>query len=606
MGGGKSCLKKMMKKLFLVLFFSVLAVRAYALNADELLPAEQAFVPVVEVGESGVTARFSIADGYYLYQSKITAETDPDNWLGEAVFSDAKEKEDEFFGKQQVYYGAAQLEWQPQQMLQTPYRMILNYQGCADVGVCYPPVRTEFEIAGSGVYVGPEGDQAGIQLKKPTGVAKIAAPSFGAEDDVFVLSRQKFFANLLVFFVAGLGLSLTACMYPLLPIVSGIVVGSGSGKMRGFWLSVVYVQGLALTYTLVGMTAGLTGSLLTVWLQQAWVVLTAAVIMALLALAMFGVINIQMPSTIQSYFQNQSNRLSGGKLVSVGIMGMFSALIVGPCVAPPLAFALGYIGQTGDALLGGAALYALALGMGMPLILIATFGASILPKAGEWMNAVRAVFGVLLLGVAIYLASPFLPYALAALLYTLLLSGFALYVLYQTRVLLGVFRLLITAAALGLLGLSVWFAYGSVKQQSTPLHDWVLLYPTQEQSHGKRFSNPAELMEYAESLLNDGSHLPVILDFYADWCVSCREMDAKTFSRKDVAAAVPLARLLQMDVTQNTPEQRAFLKEYGLYGPPGLFALYADGSRSKALIGFIEGERFIQWWNEQQTMNTQK
>ena len=204
--------------------------------------------------------------------------------------------------------------------------------------------------------------------------------------------------------------------------MSSIVVGDKqASKGRALALTVVYTQGLALTYTLVGIIAGLTGALLTVWLQQAWVVLAAAGVMVVLALAMFGVFSLQLPSQIQSFFQQQSHRLSGGKLASVFAMGMFSALIVGPCVAPPLAFALGYIGQTGDAVLGGLALYVLALGTGVPLIVIGTFGGHILPKAGAWMDGVKYAFGLILLAVAVYLATPFLPYGVVVGLYTLLL-----------------------------------------------------------------------------------------------------------------------------------------------------------------------------------------
>lgn len=211
-------------------------------------------------------------------------------------------------------------------------------------------------------------------------------------------------------------------MYPLIPIVSSIVVGDkAASKGRAFALSMVYVQGLALTYTLVGVIAGLTGALLTVWLQQPWVVLAAAALMVVLALSMFGLFSIQLPAAVQSYFQNQSNKLSGGKIASVFVMGMLSALIIGPCVAPPLAFALGYIGQTGDAALGGLALYALALGTGLPLIIIGTFGGHILPKAGVWMNGIKYAFGFVLLAVAVYLATPFLPYLLVVALYTLLM-----------------------------------------------------------------------------------------------------------------------------------------------------------------------------------------
>ena len=400
-----------------------------AVNADDLLPPEQAFVPTVTASDKGVDVQFKIADGYYMYQSKITADTQPEKLLREpATFSQGEQKEDEFFGKQVVYHHAANVKWDYAKPAPAAYKITLHYQGCAEAGVCYPPVDTELNINGSGVYA-PENmaaDNAKDMFVKPQGDIQAAAASMPAmaqnaplssahADSRFALSRDTIGSNLLWFFVFGLGLSFTACMYPLLPIVSSIIVGDKSGgKRRAFALSFVYVQGLALTYTLVGVLAGLTGALLTVWLQQAWVVLAAAGLMVLLALSMFGLFNIQLPSALQSYFQTQSNKLSGGKVASVFVMGMLSALIVGPCVAPPLAFALGYIGKTGDALLGGAALYAMALGTGVPLMLIGTFGGHILPRAGDWMNGIKYAFGVILLAVAVYLATPFLPYGVVA------------------------------------------------------------------------------------------------------------------------------------------------------------------------------------------------
>jgi len=355
-----------------------------AVNADDLLPPEQAFVPTVTASDKGVDVQFKIADGYYMYQSKITADTQPEKLLRDKpMFSQGEQKEDEFFGKQVVYHRAANVKWDYAQPAPAAYKITLHYQGCAEAGVCYPPVDTELSINGPGVYAPQEvaADNAKDMFVKPQG--SVQADSLAVEqpaatrnaplssanaDSRFALSRDTIGSNLLWFFVFGLGLSFTACMYPLLPIVSSIIVGDKSGgKRRAFALSFVYVQGLALTYTLVGVLAGLTGALLTVWLQQAWVVLAAAGLMVLLALSMFGLFNIQLPSALQSYFQTQSNKLSGGKVASVFVMGMLSALIVGPCVAPPLAFALGYIGKTGDALLGGAALYAMALGTGVPL-----------------------------------------------------------------------------------------------------------------------------------------------------------------------------------------------------------------------------------------------
>lgn len=586
------------------------ATAAAAVNPDDILPAEKAFVPTLHADDKGIRAEFKIEDGYYLYQSKIEAVTEPADLFDKPEMSAGEEKEDEFFGKQTVYHKAAELKWafkQPEQAAKK-YVFTLHYQGCAEVGICYPPVETRFEIDGAGEYRAPTEEEMptakDVFLKKSNGATDAAAPVAPASDSFgsrFKLSRDTLGVNLLAFFLAGLGLSFTACMYPLLPIVSGIIVGDKSGgKKRAFVLSLVYVQGLALTYTLVGVLAGLTGALLTVWLQRAEVVLAAAGLMVLLALSMFGVFNLQLPASLQSYFQNQSNKLSGGKIASVFVMGMLSALIVGPCVAPPLAFALGYIGQTGDALLGGVALYTLAVGTGVPLIAVGTFGGHILPRAGNWMNGIKYAFGVLLLAVAVYLATPYLPYALTAALYTALLVLPALYLAWRLKHLSGSLKpaSALLAAVLAMGGL--WFGWSSMERQITPMHDFLTLYPPFEgdAAHANKFTDPAALNQAMQTALQARPNQPVLLDFYADWCVSCKEMEAKTFPHPDVRAAVPMDRLFQIDVTANTPEHQALLKEYGLYGPPGLFVLKADGSRSEPLLGYAKVNDFIDWYRQ--------
>ena len=585
-----------------LLFFAALLAllpTAYAIDASKLLPPEQAFAPQVLAAQDGINVQFAVADGYYLYQSKIEAVTEPAGLLGEATFSPGEIKEDEFFGRQTVYHRAAQVNWPYRQKPAAGYRLSLTYQGCADVGVCYPPTETHFTIQGDGLYQ-PENQPP------PSGKDRFLAPassgggSTPATGKSFTLSWDTLGTNLLAFFLAGLGLSFTACMYPLIPIVSSIVVGDKqASKGRAFLLTTVYSQGLALTYTLVGVTAGLTGALLTVWLQQPWVVLSGAALMVVFALAMFGLFNLQLPAALQSYFQQQSSRLSGGRIASVFGMGMFSALIIGPCVAPPLAAALGYIAQTGDAALGGIALYALALGTGLPLILIGTFGAHILPKAGPWMTGVRHAFGFIMLAAAVYLATPYLPYGVAAAAYSLLLiipAGLLMAKLGRLPLRLKTASLLLASA---LLAGGLWFGWQSNRGQSTALHHFLTLHPTQDTAPAHHtYTSVSELKTAIAAALKADPSTPVLLDFYADWCVSCKEMNAYTLNQPEVAAAVPMQRFFTIDVTANSPEHQALLKEYGLFGPPGIFVLKADGNRSDALLGYVKPQAFIEWYQQ--------
>lgn len=587
-----------MKKYLLIVVMNLFSWCALAaVDPESLLPPEEVFVPRVTVRQDKVQVDFDVADGYYLYQSKIEAKTSVENVLGLPSFSPGQEKEDEFFGKQVVFHQQAQVIF-PIEHFASDFELQLTYQGCAEAGVCYPPSQTTFHLSGSGVYEAPFA-KASVFSKKSKEAAVVSLVA--ADEESFQLARGSLGKNLLMFFLAGLALSFTACMYPLLPIVSSIIVGDRqTSSKRAFCLSLIYVQGLALTYTLVGVLAGKTGALLTVWLQQAWVVLCAAAVLVVLALSMFDVFRLQMPMAWQTYFQAQSNRLSGGKMLSVFAMGALSALIVGPCVAPPLAFALMYIAKTGDAWLGGAALYALALGTGLPLLLLGTFGGRILPRAGQWMNVVKYVFGLVLLGAAVYLATPFIGYTLAVMAYTLLLLLPVVYVLFFVQRFSGSLKFLVGfLMALWCMG-AIWFAVNSFTQNgSTRLHQWLTLHRYDEHFALARFQEVSELKKAIEAAFLADKNTPVLLDFYADWCVSCKEMEATTFQNARVQAAVPMSRLLQIDVGDNRPEHQALLKEYGLFGPPGLFVLHPDGTRSEALLGLVHPDEFIAWYHKQ-------
>lgn len=600
----------MFRKFCLVLMsLLLLSPLSFALDASELLPAEQAFVPTVTVNDQQIQVHFTIADGYYLYQQKITATTDPIKLLAAPRFMQPGQlKEDDFFGKQQVFHHKVDIHWPYRNGVQNePYQLTLSYQGCASAGICYPPASQSFYIKGNGRY-SLTNDHSPLLQHLTTATPSVTTPDAVATttpapmSERLHLSRQTLWANLLAFFLAGLGLSLTACLYPLIPIISAIVVGQKQtpNKMRALGLSFIYVQGLALTYTIVGVITARTGALLSAWLQQPAVILVAAALLVLLALSMFDLYHVQLPAGWQSFLQQKSMRFHGGHWLSVFMMGALSALIVGPCVAPPLAFALGYIGQSGDVLLGSLALYALALGTGVPLMLITVFGSHILPRAGHWMLMVKYLFGCLLLGAAIYLATPFLPYWLILSAYTLLMLVPALLLLWRARSSRGRICWINILVGLFLLVNSGYFAFGSLKHITTPLHHLLTLTPQAQQHFGVRFTDPAKLNQTLQQLLQQQPEEPVLVDFYADWCVSCKEMAAYTLNQTEVQQTLKSSRFLQLDVTQNTPAQQAMLKQYGLYGPPGLFMVQAHAGKSAPLLGFVHTDELIKWYQQHQ------
>ena len=605
------CATSLLKLLFMLLAL-LLGLNSAVLAADNnnLLPPEQAFIPELIVHNQDIRVHFVIADGYYLYRNKIQIITEPADIFGEGQFiQQGQQKHDEFFGTQQIYYDHADVVWRySTKGTQTvPYQLTLSYQGCADAGICYPPVENTLTISRTGKYrITPQSTH--IQPAPPdtfTDPPVKAPPSewsgSSGGDSLFQLSRATLITNLMTFFIAGMGLSLTACMYPLLPIVSAIVMGTRqkTSKLRAFILSFVYVQGLAFTYTIVGIVTARTGAFLTGWLQQPSVVLTAAAILVILALSMFDLYSIQFPARWQAFFQQASGRFRGGHLLSVLVMGALSALIVGPCVAPPLAFALGYIGQSGDATLGGMALYVMALGTGIPLILISVFGVHILPRAGNWMVGVKYLFGLMLLGAATYIATPFLNYYLVITIYTLLMLIPAIYLGWQWYHSQGRQRWFNAITAALFLAGGIGFVSASIMNYATPLHRFLTLTPPSGQHFGRYFDKPEQLRLAMQELFDEDPDKPVIIDFYADWCISCKEMTAFTLNKASVRRVIEEKRFLQIDVTNNTPAQRRMLQRYGLYGPPGLFVVHSNGYRSQPLIGYVPAPELLSWYDKQ-------
>ena len=534
---------------------------------------------------------FEIAKGYYLYRDKFKFAVDGESVaLGSPVFPKGKEKIDENFGKVEVYYKnvAIRLPVERNASGTLPLKLNVTSQGCADAGVCYPPqtqtVSVELPAPGSvpdasGATVAVDGDESG----------KIAD----------TLKHAGFWASLAFFFVAGLGLSLTPCVFPMIPILSGIIAGQGHkiSRGRGFALSLTYVLGMALTYAAAGVAAGMTGTLLSAALQNPWVLGSFALVFIVLSFSMFGFYELQLPTALQSKLSDEAGHLQGGRGIGVFLMGVLSALIVGPCVAAPLAGALLYIGQTGDAVLGGTALFVMALGMGVPLLIVGLSAGTLLPKAGAWMEGVKKGFGVLLLATALWLVSPVIPGFVQMLAWAALFIIPAIY-LHALDPLpphakgwqrfwkgIGIVMLLTGAALLA----------GALAGNRDPLQPLAGLRGQAVAAEAKKLPfEPVRSVAELDARLAVVDR-PVMLDFYADWCVSCKEMERYTFADPAVQAKLAGFTLLKADVTANTPEDKALLARFGLFGPPGIIFFAPGGKEAPGVrvVGYQEAASFL-------------
>ncbi|MFH1873409.1 MAG: protein-disulfide reductase DsbD [Pseudomonadota bacterium] len=572
-----------------LLFLLLLALTGLA-HAEEPLPPEQAYrFSARMVDAKTIEARWQITDQYYMYRDKFKFALDGGT-LGTPVFPPGKMKDDEIFGKVEVYRKEVKILLPVE--ASGPVTLKAISQGCWDGGICYPPITQEAKLdlaAGSAVAPAPtsaaaDATVAGDETSKIAGLFK--------GDNLALI--------LLSFFGFGLLLSLTPCVFPMIPILSGIIVNHGHAvtHLRAFVLSLAYVLGMAVTYAAIGVAAGLSGTLLSAALQNAWVLGGFALVFVVLSLSMFGFYELQLPAALQSRVSDTANR-RGGSLPAIALMGALSALIVGPCVAAPLAGALLYIAQTGDAVLGGTALFVMSLGMGAPLLLVGAFSRSLLPKSGPWMEGIKKFFGVVMLATALWLVSPVIPLWLQMLGWALLLVIPAIYLhaldplppqAHGWRRLgkgLGVVLLLGGAAMLmGVLG-----------GARDPLQPLGFL------RGGGATEAPAPTFERVASVERLDARLaeakaagrPVMLDFYADWCVSCKEMERFTFAEPTVAARMKQFLLLQADVTANSPDDAALLKRFGLFGPPGIIFFDTGGRELVDLrvIGFQSAEKFL-------------
>ena len=590
--------------LCLLLFGAVTHARG-ATSADDLLEPEKAF----RFSARALDARtleviYRIEPGYYLYREKFkfTIEPATAGTLAAPRFPAGEIHQDAFFGKTETYRKEVRIELSLSgEAASGRFTLKAVSQGCADVGVCYVPNEQRAEIrlasaAGGSSLIdrltGPS------PVDKPVATAGALSANFDDESRfVAALESGGLLLALGLFFVAGLALTFTPCVLPMIPILSGIIVGEGRKATRreALLLSLAYVAGMSVTYTAIGVAAAMSGQLLSAALQNAWVLSAFAIVFVLLALSMFGFYDLRLPSGLHAHLTTASHRLPGGHFGGVAIMGALSAAIVSPCVAAPLAGALLYISQTRDAVLGGGALFAMALGMGVPLIAVGVTEGAFLPKSGPWMKSVQRFFGAMLLGVAIWIISPVIPVAVQMFAWAALAVVSAMY--------LRAFDSLPQSAAgsarfwKGVGWLLVFIGASLVVGALSGSRD--VLQPLAGLRASAEHSNDAPHFERVRSVEELDARLklagrPVMLDFYADWCVSCKEMERFTFSDPQVRTKMDGMLILQADVTANTEADRALLRRFRLFGPPGIIFFDARGREIPGVrvIGYQPAARF--------------
>lgn len=518
-------------------------------NSSDFLPVDKAFrLELLESTPQQVRLRFINADGYYLYRHRFQFTTDtPDVTLGEPQIPPGTQKVDEYFGDIEAYYGITDISLAVNNPQQRDFTLHVGYQGCADMGLCYPPETRQLEIDGAG---GQGWNWSGLAL----------------------------------FFLAGLGLTFTPCVLPMLPILSGVVLRGEIGGLRGLSLSLAYVLPMAICFAVLGALMGLFGAGLNLQarLQSAWVLVPFAAFFTLFALAMFGTFELRMPGFVRAPLDRLAGQARGGSLLGAATLGVLSSLLVSPCVSAPLAGALLYISSSGDAVGGGLKLLALGLGMGAPLVLFGAGGGALLPRSGPWMVGVRNAFGVMLLGVSVWLLERVLPGSLSLALWGLLAVGTALWLGALEFIPKPGRQKLAQLAGLAMLvyGLSAWV--GALQGESDPLRPLGRLEAqggttpiTQSTDAWLTLEQPAALDAVLAAARAAGQ--PVLLDWYADWCVSCKVIEREVLEAPQIRAQLAGYRLVRFDITRSDAAQRELLDRYQLFGPPALMLFAPEG-----------------------------
>jgi thiol:disulfide interchange protein DsbD len=563
-------------------------------KSDELLEPEKAFRFSARAVDGAVEIQFAIADGYYMYRDKFrfAAEGNPAVRLGSPELPAGARHRDEFFGEVQTYRRQVHIRIPAEG--EGRFDLKVTSQGCADIGVCYVPMESQASLQ---LVAAPTGAAPAVSEGPREVDARPRLSIFASDIDIARLFEGNFVLVLAGFLFLGMLLTFTPCVLPMIPILSAIIAGEGKNmnKWRGLALSLTYVLGMALAYALAGIAAAYSGSLLAAALQNGWVLGAFAAVFVILALSMFGFYDLRLPGFVHHHLHAAHKRLRGGQIASVAAMGVLSAVIVSPCVAAPLAGALLYISQTRDVVLGGAALFAMALGMGVPLVAVGVSEGALLPKAGTWMDSVRKFFGVLLIAVAIWIVSPVLPPMAQMLAWGALFIGSAMFLRAIDPLpdsASGWWRLWKGAGIVALVA-GIAFIIGAFSGAQDVLRPLAGISRTGPSAMPLPWIRVASLAELEGKLKAPGK--TVMLDFYADWCVSCKEMEAFTFSDPNVRAQLDRMLLLQVDVTANSEADKALLKRFSLFGPPGIIFFDPHGREIKGLrvIGYQGPDRFL-------------
>lgn len=589
--------------------------------AADFLDPEQAFVPSAELTASrSIAVHWKIVKSYKLYRDQVKVSVSGgEASLGEPVFPKGILFTDPSTGEKQVIYHDELKVEVPVKQASAPFTVSIGYQGCSEDGLCYPPISKSFKVdpskPGALVEEGASDTGASARLQptesesKPTVAATTekAAEKSGKDDLSLAqstLESGSWWKIAVAFLLFGLLLSFTPCVLPMVPILSSIIVGEGeTTKTKSFLMAMAYCLGMALVYTSLGVAAGLAGEGLAGALQKPWVLVMFSLLLIGLSLSMFDVYQLQIPASLQTKLSKTSGNLKGGRFAGVFFMGAISALIVGPCVAAPLAGTLVYISQTKDVFIGGLALFSMAMGMSVPLLLIGLSAGSLLPKAGAWMIGVKYVFGLMLIAVAIWMVTPVLPPQ------ALMVAWGALGIL--CAVFAGVFghqpeKLTIGGKFKKTIGLVLFIIgvmelVGAASGATNPLEPLAGLHggsSVATANNGETAKLAFKRIRTIDDLdreLKASAGKPVMLDFYADWCVSCKELEKFTFSNGKVQQVLAGVTLLQVDVTSNTTDDKALMKRFGLFGPPGVIFFDKSGSELKEnrVVGFIEAEEFM-------------